>query len=134
MTTRRAACSCGQLNLTCVGEPVRVGLCNCIECQRRTGSVFGNAARFERQQITSISGNSTRYKRTSDSGNSVTFRFCPICGSTVYWELEGFPGLIAVAVGSFADPAFPAPERTIWERTRHRWVELGGGTSTQHSD
>ena len=134
MTTRRAACSCGQLHLTCEGEPVRVAMCHCLECQRRTGNVFGNAARFDRQQITSISGNSTQFKRSSDSGNSVTFQFCPVCGSTVYWELEGFPALIAVAVGSFADPAFPAPKHSVWERRRHHWVELLRDTSIQHSN
>src|ERR1700722_7973744 len=42
MTTRRAACSCGQLHLTVDGEPSRVSMCNCLECQRRTGGVIGN--------------------------------------------------------------------------------------------
>jgi len=41
--------------------------------------------------------------------NALTFRFCPVCGSTVYWTGEGFPGYVAVAIGAFADPAFPAP-------------------------
>lgn len=36
MTTRQASCSCGQLRLTCAGEPVRISVCHCLECQRRT--------------------------------------------------------------------------------------------------
>src|SRR4030088_703869 len=107
MTTRRASCSCGQLDLTCEGEPVRVSMCHCLECQRRTGSVFGNQAWFDRRQITGVSGRSTKFARSSDGGGSVTFEVCAVCGSTVYWEAEGFPGLIAVAVGSFADPMSP---------------------------
>jgi hypothetical protein len=134
MTIRRAECNCGQLHLTCEGEPVRVSMCHCLECQRRTGGVFGNQAWFGREQITSISGPSTRFTRSSDSGNSVTFQFCPACGSTVYWEAEGFPGLIAIAVGSFADPAFPAPKHSVWERRRHSWVEVLGDMPIQHSD
>ncbi len=134
MTTRRAQCNCGQLHLTCEGEPVRVSMCHCLECQRRTGGVFGNQARFGREQITSISGHSTGFTRLSDSGNSVTFQFCPVCGSTVYWEAEGFPGLIAVAAGSFADPAFPAPKHSVWEKRRHSWVEVLGDMPIQHSD
>ena len=42
MTTRRAACSCGQLHLTIEGEPSRISMCHCLECQRRTGAVISN--------------------------------------------------------------------------------------------
>jgi hypothetical protein len=124
MITRRAACSCGQLDLTCEGEPVRISVCHCLECQRRTGGVFGDQAWFHHNQITHIAGTSTRFVRLSDSGRAVAFEFCPICGSTVYWKAEGFPDLIAVAVGAFADPAFPAPTYSVWERRRHHWVEI----------
>ena len=51
----------------------------------------------------------TAWMRTAESGNALTFHFCPTCGSTVYWEGEGFPGYVAVAIGNFADPNFPAP-------------------------
>jgi hypothetical protein len=52
----------------------------------------------------------------------------------VYWEAEAFPGHIAVAVGSFADPAFPAPTYSGWEAKRHRWVEPLGAMAIHHSD
>jgi hypothetical protein len=123
MPTRRAACSCGKLEVVCEGEPVRVSMCHCLECQRRTGAVFGNQAWFSQQQIASTSGNSTQFTRRSETGRSVTFRFCPTCGSTVYWEAEAFPGMIAVAVGSFADPSFPRAMVSGWEQRRHQWVE-----------
>lgn len=123
MTIHRAACNCGKVEIVCEGEPARVSMCHCLECQRRTGAVFGNQAWFGRQQILSIAGNSTQFTRQSDAGRSVTFQFCPTCGSTVYWEAEAFPGMIAVAVGSFADPAFPAPKHSGWEQRRHHWVE-----------
>jgi hypothetical protein len=95
--------------------------------------VFGSQAWFNRQQTT-ISGNPTQFTRRSESGRSVTFRFCPRCGSTVYWEAEGFPGHIAVAVGSFADPTFPAPTISGWEKRRHHWLEPLGAMAIQHSD
>ena len=61
MTTRRASCSCGQLHLTCEGEPVRISMCHCLACQQRTGSVFGVQARFRRDQVTAIAGRSAEY-------------------------------------------------------------------------
>lgn len=123
MSIHRAACSCGKLEIVCEGEPARVSMCHCLECQRRTGAVFGNQAWFGRAQIVSTAGNPTQFTRQSDAGRSVTFQFCPTCGSTVYWEAEGFPGMVAVAVGSFADPSFPAPKHSGWEHRRHHWVE-----------
>jgi hypothetical protein len=123
MTTRRAACSCGQLNLTIEGEPSRISMCHCLECQRRTGAVISNQARFRREQIT-FAGKSTAWTRTAESGNALTFHFCPTCGSTVYWEGQGFPGFIAVAIGTFADPSFPPPTIAVWEEARHPWVSL----------
>jgi hypothetical protein len=134
MTSRRAACSCGELEIVCEGEPVRISMCHCLECQRRTGSVFGNQAWFSRQQITAITGNSTQFTRKSDAGRWVTFQFCPNCGSTVYWEAEAFPGHIAVAVGSFADSTFPPPTASGWEAKQHRWVQPLRAMTIQHSD
>jgi hypothetical protein len=54
----------------------------------------------------------------------VTFHFCPICGSTVYWEGEGFREHVAVAIGNFADPNFPPPTIAVWEQSRHVWLAL----------
>jgi hypothetical protein len=68
------------------------------------------------------------WKRTAESGNTLTFHFCPTCGSTVYWQGEGFPGHVAVAIGTFAEPGFPAPTIAVWEEHRHPWVSLPAGT------
>jgi hypothetical protein len=127
MTTRRAACSCGQLHLIAEGEPSRVWVCHCLECQRRTGAVIGNQARFHREQIT-FNGTATAWRRTGASGNSLTCYFCPICGSTIHFESEAFPGIVAVAIGNFADPNFPAPIVSVWEETRHPWLSLSPDT------
>src|SRR5215470_34283 len=120
---RRASCSCGQLRITTTGEPVRISICHCLECQRRTGSVFGTQARFPRAQVT-IEGRAVEYVRKGDSGDPLTFRFCPTCGSTLYWTLQAQPDLIAIAVGAFADPGFPAPRVSVYERRRHAWVTV----------
>jgi hypothetical protein len=132
MTTRHATCSCGQLNLTIEGEPARISMCHCLECQRRTGAVISNQASFRREQIT-FAGKSTAWTRTAESGNAITFHFCPTCGSTVYVEGQGFPGYIAVAIGNFADPGFPAPTISVWQESRHSWLELPPGTPPQRA-
>ena len=46
-----ASCHCGKLVLTCTGEPAKVSLCHCFDCQRRTGSLFSVAAFFPRDRV-----------------------------------------------------------------------------------
>ena len=120
---RVACCSCGQLQVTTTGEPVRISVCHCLACQRRTGSAFGVQARFPRDAVT-MTGRGNRYVRTADSGKTVTSTFCPECGSTVYYELELVPGFVGIPVGGFADPDFPAPRISIYEAQQHGWVFL----------
>lgn len=131
MTGRNASCSCGQLRLTCEGEPVRISMCHCLECQKRTGSVFGTQARFPREHVT-IEGEASRWTRRGDSGGEATFGFCPVCGSTVYWEPGGMPDFISVAVGAFADPNFPPPYVSVYEERQHPWALAAGELKLDH--
>jgi hypothetical protein len=124
MATRSARCHCGALVLECEGEPRKVSICHCLDCQRRTGSVFGVAVFYDRECVTVTRGESRFFARDSASGFPVAFHFCSDCGSNVWWEPARIPGLIAVALGAFADPAFPAPEQAVFTRDKHHWVEL----------
>jgi hypothetical protein len=72
-----------------------------------------------------VAGDAKAYSRSSDSGYTVSFYFCPHCGSTVYWKPDRKPEMVAVAVGAFADPAFPAPSQAVYAEHRHRWVPNG---------
>jgi hypothetical protein len=118
---RTATCACGNLSMSCEGEPTKVSLCHCLDCQRRTGSTYGIAAFFRRSDV-NTKGEDRIFTRTSDSGSSVEHHFCPRCGCTVFWYPQRMPDLVAVGVGSFADPAFPAPSQAVFSRSRHHWV------------
>lgn len=123
--TRIATCVCGNLRVTCASEPAKVSLCHCLACQKRTGSTYGIAAFFSREDVR-VEGPSKSYERQSDRGFPVRFHFCPDCGSTVFWEPQRKPGAVAVGVGSFADPKFPAPTQSVHGEHRHAWVsDLG---------
>ena len=133
MTTRTASCRCGQLTATATGEPVRVSVCHCLDCQKRTGSAFSAQARWPADQVT-IEGQSKIWTRFADSGNTITHGFCAECGSTVHYVIEGkFDGLIAIPLGAFADPDFPPPRFSVWEERKHQWVEILGD-QVEHSD
>ena len=128
---REARCSCGQLRLRAQGVPVRVSVCHCLACQQRTGSAFGVQARFPRENV-GTEGAASRYVRTADSGNTITYHFCPACGATVWYRLDRVPEIVAVPVGAFADPDFPPPRFSVWESRRHAWA--GVPVDVEHHD
>ena len=109
-------------------------MCHCLECQRRTGSIFGVQAFYPREQVRLAKGSAKRYARRADSGRTVTFNFCPECGGTVFWEPEQRPELIAVAVGMFADPDFEKPRNSVWEKRQHPWTTAIAEQQIEHSD
>ena len=123
MTYRIASCSCGQLTAKVSGEPIRVSVCHCYACQRRTGSVFAAQARFARDAV-KISGTGTDFVRVGDEGGSAKFTFCATCGATVYYIIEGFEETIAIPVGAFAESSFPAPTFSVYEERMHSWVTM----------
>jgi hypothetical protein len=126
MTERTASCSCGRLTVRVRGEPVRVSICHCRACQRRTGSVFGVQARFRRAEA-ELSGEGRVYERARSEGTSVRFTFCPHCGATVHYAFSDDDGVVAIPVGCFADATFPAPRISVWEERMHPWVSLPEG-------
>ena len=73
-----------------------------------------------------IEGRVQEYVRTGDEGSSATFRFCPSCGATVYWDNDTMPLMIAVPVGAFADPTFPPPTVSVYGVRRHPWTATPG--------
>ncbi len=123
MAERTASCGCGKLTARVTGEPVRISVCHCHACQRRTGSVFGAQARFREGDLRT-SGESTVYVRVADDGDSARFHFCPECGAIVFYTTDSLEGFIAIPVGAFADRTFPAPTVSVYEERMHPWVAM----------
>jgi hypothetical protein len=114
------------------GEPRGVGVCNCHACQRRTGSVFAALASFSAPF--KVIGKATEYLRVGDQGAQFLFRFCPVCGTTVFHTEVGHDKSVSVAVGAFADPQFPAPKVSVYDCRRHPWVRLPDGITRFEKD
>ena len=125
-----ARCSCGAITLSLPGPTSLVAACHCVACQRRTGAPFGVGAFYPAEAV-AISGTPKEYVRAAESGGKVRFYFCTDCGSTVYWKPDNLPAMIGVAVGAIADPNFPAPIKSVFEQSKHGWVEINGA-SVEH--
>ena len=132
MTTKTGSCYCGQLRIEVQGDTLGVGICHCLACQQRTGSVFAALATYEAPFT--VHGTATEFVRTGDHGSKYRFRFCPVCGSNVFHTEEGSEHYVMVAVGAFADPNFPAPQDSVYECRRHAWVQLPEGAARYQQD
>lgn len=119
-----AACRCGQLSLVASGDPVRVSVCHCLDCQKRSGSAFAAQARFPADSVT-IAGTSNHYAHTGHYGVA-RFHFCPDCGSHLFFRHDDAPETIAVPIGMFADPHAFTPTVQVYGNRMHPWVEITG--------
>ena len=126
---RKAQCACGQVSAVVRGDPIKVFVCHCDYCQRRTGSVFGVTCYYPHERVLELNGDT---KIFSESANSIgiLYEFCPSCGTTVHWTygeamikkysaLSRFRGF---AVGCFVDKSFPSPDVEIQRQYAHLWV------------
>ena len=103
MTIREARCACAALSARTEGDPVRISICHCSECKRRTGSAFGWNATFSADRV-QISGTCRTFQRGSDDGFWVKQHFCESCGVTVFYEIERRPGMISIPPGPSPTP------------------------------
>ena len=135
MGSRIASCCCGQLSIEVQGEPQGIGLCHCLACQRRTGSVFAALAGFLAIGVDILWSGLAEFIRTGDQGARFRFRFCPVCGSNVFHTEEGYEDRwVAVAIGTFADPSFPTPHDSVYDSRRRAWVQLPPGVTVYQKD
>ena len=81
-----------------------------------------------------VVGTASEYVRAGDQGARFRFRFCPVCGTSVFHTEEGHTGHVSVAVGAFADPDFPPPQVSVYDCRRHSWVQLPPDVTAYEKD
>ena len=123
--TKVAICRCGAVRVECEGEPVRISVCHCLNCQRRSGSAFSAQVRFPEEHAR-ITGETREWVHTGDSGNKGYFSFCPTCGSGTHYRIDAMPGVVAVPLGNFAEKDCFTPQFSVFENRKHSWVEIVG--------
>lgn len=121
----KALCQCGQLSVECTGDPDFVVVCNCTQCQRRSGSAFALAAFFRRDR-TAVEGTQKTWARTGGSGHLLTNHFCPDCGTSVFWENGLRPEHYGIAIGCLTTPP-PEPEAVIFLSEKQPWLSFPEG-------
>lgn len=122
MNTHTGGCLCGQVRYTIHAEPGPSRVCWCRDCQRLAANGTVNVV-FPSAAITTT-GPVAAFDKTADSGNLVTRRFCPTCGTQLFSDSTGRPGLTVVRVGTLDDPSVVTPTAHIWTSSAPAWAHL----------
>lgn len=125
MSERTGGCLCGAVRYRLSAEPVISRVCWCRDCQRLAGNGTVNAI-FPSAAI-EVMGTTAEYTSTADSGNTVRRRFCPSCGSQLFADSSGRPGLTVVRLGTLDDPSSVTPSANIWAGSAPAWACLDPG-------
>lgn len=121
-------CLCGAVRWAGSEAPTITRVCWCRDCQYlAAGSGTVNAC-FAAGALT-ITGATTSFHSTADSGNRMHRRFCGRCGTPLFSAAESRPGLVFVRVGSFDDPGAVTPSVTIWTASAPAWACLDPATT-----
>lgn len=126
-------CACGGVGMAISGDPVAVRQCWCRQCQQIAAGGPTNNAIFPADAVT-ISGALGHSQWTAASGNTLTFYFCPSCGTQVYAQSSARLHLKTVRLGMFDLPHGLRPEMAIWlddapawaviDRTMEQWPQM----------
>lgn len=120
-------CVCKKIRYKIRSAPLRVTICHCVWCQRRTGSAFGVELVFEKDQINFTSETPSVYRHISDlSGRWLDQHFCNTCGSGIGLTLEATPSIRSISIGSLDDQDWPVlaslERRHIFVRSVRQWA------------
>jgi len=103
-TSLTGGCQCGAVRYECFAEPLFTGNCHCRDCQKATGGAYTPAFAVPAEAV-KITGKLKYYETRSDSGNTFSRGFCPICGGRVFGKTSGFPQFILITAGSLDEPS-----------------------------
>lgn len=116
-----AKCACKACVVEVVGAEALNAVCNCDNCRRRTGSVFGWSVYVEDAQVRSRKGPLKSYDLALDVPQ--TRWFCEKCGTTLLWKSDWRPAQTGIAGGCF-ETLPPTPTLSALDERRVPWIAL----------
>lgn len=115
-------CACGAVKFEFDNDPEFIANCHCLDCKKASGGEVATFFGVPEQDFTLISGVPTAFHYVADSGKGLDRNFCPTCGARLFTSnLESFPGLVFVQLGSLDRPELIAPKLEMFTRRRLKW-------------
>ena len=115
-------CRCGKVRYQCKAAPMFTGHCHCRDCQYASGGAYSTIVGVPTATL-SLTGELSGYTVETDSGNEVTRRFCPVCGTPILSELSVNPAMTVLKAATLDDPSWLSPAMHIWTASGQPWAE-----------
>ena len=117
-------CACGAITLAIAADkPVGTRQCWCRQCQQIAAGGPTHNAIFLAEDV-EVSGDLSSSSWASASGNSLTFSFCPSCGTQVYGQSSARMHLTTVRLGVLDEAHGLRPEMAIWTADAPDWAQI----------
>ena len=92
-------CLCGQVSYKSHVKPTLILNCHCEDCRRSTGAVYGTNVMVAEDQV-EIHGEVSTFNHKAKSGNIMTKRFCPHCGTLMFGNSSGRTNVVSIRAGT----------------------------------
>ena len=121
-------CLCGAVRYEAGGEPYHSGYCHCVTCRRASGAPVVAWFSVKLTNFRLLKGE-PRARVSSEHGER---RFCPDCGTQMFFDDYRYPDEIDITNASLDDPERVAPQFHLYMKSRIDWVRFGDGLKTFH--
>jgi hypothetical protein len=118
-------CLCQQVRYSATAEPAAMAVCHCKNCQREAGPAFALVVGTPKSAL-SLHGNIETFHTAGDSGQCVTWHFCPECGSPISSDVAVMPELTFIRAGTLDDTSWVRPKAQNYCDSAQPWVKLAG--------
>lgn len=122
-TLKSGGCACRSVRFEFDSIPIRTVNCHCRDCQRSSGAAMATVICIEKENFV-ISGTTSFFSYTGDSGKPVTRYFCPTCGNPIYSELESKPNFVFIRAAILDNPEMFPPSMNIYMSSALPWFSI----------
>jgi hypothetical protein len=119
-----AKCACGAVKFEFNTDPDFVAVCHCLDCKKASGGESAIFFGVSESDFSLLSGAPKAEHYVAESGKGLDRNFCPACGARVFSSnLESFPGMIFVTLGSLDRPDMIQPKLEMFTKRRLKWAK-----------
>ncbi len=119
-----ARCACGAVTFEFDTDPDFIAVCHCLDCKKASGAEAATWFGVPEDDFTLLSGAPKTFHSIADSGKGLDRNFCTECGARLYTSnLESFPGLVFVQLGSLDHPEMITPRLEMFIKRRAAWAK-----------
>lgn len=119
-----AQCACGAVKFEFDTDPDFIAVCHCLDCKKASGGEAATWFGIPADDFTLTQGQTRAFGYVADSGGKLDRNVCAVCAARLYTSnLDSFPGLVFVQLGSLDDPTGIEPKLEMYVKRRLPWAK-----------